>query len=182
MPKILRTIASKISSFFGKGKPKGPKAPPPPKKPTTIIPPTPRSQRLLDDVIAQWEATQVGGTLPGHRGVAIGPKAQGPTGTIGEVSRADEQRELGKGYIQDFVYDAQPMFVYSSNISLLQYFIEEEKMMVEFHNGSAYLYSNVSEREAIEFMMAASKGQILWTLFRVRGSRTAHKKPYRRIK
>jgi len=65
---------------------------------------------------------------------------------------------------------------------MAQYFADEQKMMVEFKNGSAYMYSNVSIGEATEFLQAFSKGSAVWTLFRVRGSKTAHKKPYKKIK
>ena len=124
----------------------------------------------------------------GHRGIAAG--------SLQERQRLAEEfyrgsgvapysaeeiarwQNLGGDEVQDFVENEQLLFTNSSNVAAAQYFKEVGKMMVEFHNGSAYLYSNVSVAEALEFAQAMSKGGFVWDRFRVRGSRTAHKKPY----
>ena len=89
--------------------------------------------------------------------------------------------------VEAFLYEQSPMFVHSTNVVLVQYFHETQKMMVEFKGkkrspASAYMYSNVSEDEAYDFVRAPSKGGWIWSHIRVRGSKTAHRKPYVKIK
>lgn len=91
-------------------------------------------------------------------------------------------QKLGKDEVYSFVYEAMPLFVHSTNVSMLQYFIEEKKLVVEFKGGGVYAYSNVTEDEAIAFAKEPSKGGTVWSLLRVRGSKTAHKKPYVKIR
>lgn len=90
-------------------------------------------------------------------------------------------RELPEGYVEDFVYHQQPLFVHSSNVVMCQFWLDEQKMLVEYGVKGpkrSYLYSNVSEAEATGFAQADSKGAWCWTHLRVRGSKTAHRKPY----
>lgn len=114
----------------------------------------------------------------GHRGVAIG--------SLKEPDYSKENVAKWKGYTADevegFVYDQQPFFVHSTNVVMAQYFIQTKQMMVEYKDSRAYLYDNVSEDEAINFAKAESKGVWVWDNLRVRGSKTAHKKSYTRIK
>lgn len=84
--------------------------------------------------------------------------------------------------VAGFVYDQDYLPVHSSNVAAAQYFITDQKLMVEFRSGAAYLYSNVTEQEAVQFATALSKGGFCWDVLRVRGSKTAHKKPYSRIR
>lgn len=82
-----------------------------------------------------------------------------------------------------FVYQGDPLYTpKSSNVALAQYHRADQKLMVEYKNGSAYLYDPVSETEALAFWEAMSKGGHLWDHFRVRGSKTAHRKNYVRIR
>ena len=81
-----------------------------------------------------------------------------------------------------FVYDNELIFVHSSNVATLQYFLEDKKLIVGYLNGSSYVYSGVTEEEAIRFVKAFSKGAEVWDTLRVRGSRTAHKKPYMKLR
>lgn len=83
---------------------------------------------------------------------------------------------------ENFIYDQMPLFVHSTNVSMAQYFIDEKKLMLEFKNGSAYLYSNISEHEALQFLQAASKGGWSWDTLRIRGTKYGHKKPYVKIR
>jgi hypothetical protein len=103
--------------------------------------------------------------------------------------RAYEQRiaaglpnTIGNEELNDFINGGNMIFVHSSNVAGMQYFPEEQKLMIEFLNGSAYLYSSITRDEALQFAQNASKGKTVWDLLRVRGSKTAHKKPYKRIK
>lgn len=110
---------------------------------------------------------------PGHRGIALGHGSK-PT----DLNR----RVIASGEVAEFVYEGQPLFVNSSNVAMAQYHKDASKMMVEFLDGSAYLYSNISEAEAISFAQAQSKGIWVWSTLRVRGSKTAHRKPYQKIR
>jgi hypothetical protein len=99
------------------------------------------------------------GKVVGHRGIAAGNLKQP---NLSEANVAKWQT-LDGDQIEGFVYDAQPLFV-------------------QFLNGSAYLYSNVSEQEAIQAAKQPSKGGFVWDSLRVRGTKKGHKKPYVRIK
>lgn len=123
----------------------------------------------------------------GHRGIAAGSwKERVRKQQLEEEVFTDEEQAQWKPLSPDmaggFVYDAEPLFVHSTNVAMCQYYLESRQMMVEFLNGSAYLYDNVSEQEAIDFAKFPSKGAWVWTNLRVRGSKTAHRKPFRRIK
>ena len=141
----------------------------------------------------------------GHRGVAAGSlkerkkreeekgakyekwkQGKGPHPTEEDAPYSKEEqakwRELSTDSIEGFLHDEQILFVHSSNVAALQYFKEAGKLMVEYLNGSAYLYSGVSLPEASRFVSSASKGGEVWDTLRVRGSKTAHKKRYVRIK
>ena len=109
----------------------------------------------------------------GHRGIAIGLGA--------DPDKLNRRLVLGDE-VYDFVYEMQPMLVHSSNVRMVQFFPNEKKMLVEFKKGAAYIYSNVSEQEALSFARAHSKGIWVWDHLRVRGSRTRHKKPYARLR
>mgnify|MGYP001615593602 FL=1 len=117
----------------------------------------------------------------GHRGVAAGSlERRAREGfTQAEINKF---KPISEDYASDFVYEGAVLFVHSTNVSASQYWINDKKMMVEYKNGSAYLYYNVSEQEAISFVRAMSKGGWGWTHLRVRGSKTRHRKPYVRIK
>lgn len=165
MPKIIKPIINKVTDIFSRfsgSKPKPPK-------------------------MTQQKRAIYGG----ERGRALRDLSDAYVGPDGEMvyPNADESTEniekwarLTIGDIEGFVYDQEPLFVHSSNVAVMQYFIHDRKMMVEFLNGSAYIYENVSEQEAIKAAEMASKGDFIWSYFRVRGSKTAHQKPYSRIK
>ena len=114
----------------------------------------------------------------GHRGIAAGSLKEPDISAENIEKWKILPGETGNG----FVYQAEPFFVHSSNVSMLQFWIDEKKLMVEFHGGKAYIYDNVSEQEAIGFWQAFSKGGEVWNTLRVRGSRTAHRKPFRRVR
>lgn len=111
--------------------------------------------------------------LGGHRGIAIGTSVEPD-----EVNR----RRLTQQQVEQFVYEQELLTVNSSNVANAQYFLDSRQMAVEFLNGGAYLYNNVTEDEAIAFASAQSKGVWVWDYLRVRGSKTAHRKPFIRIR
>lgn len=93
----------------------------------------------------------------------------------------DKWQTLGGDVVEGFV-NGDYLPVHSSNLAAAQYHKEDQKLMIEFLSGSAYLYSGVTEQEAIEFAQAQSKGNFVWTSLRRRGSKTGHKKPYVRLR
>lgn len=111
------------------------------------------------------------GKVVGHRGVATGLP-----------SDTDKHEMIPPSETEGFVYKEQILHVHSSNVATAQYLIDQQKLILSFHNGGVYEYGNVTEQEAINFAQALSKGKWNWDNIRVRGSRTAHKKPYRKIK
>lgn len=141
---------------------KQPKPPPVSKKPIKI-----------EDV------SPFGGKFVGHRGYALGSTEEGKMDLSPENKAKWKQvsRESAEGFL-----NGEPLFVHSTNVVAAQYYADENKMQVEFKGGSAYLYSNVSLEEAWDFLEAGSKGSWIWDKLRVRGSKTAHRKPYTKIK
>jgi hypothetical protein len=79
---------------------------------------------------------------------------------------------------QRFVYEGQVVYVQSSNVDKVQFDLAGNKMRVWYGDGG-YEYSNVTVQEAISFIQARSKGRWIWSNIRVRGSKTAHRKPFR---
>lgn len=119
----------------------------------------------------------------GHGGVAAGSLRERVTGQK-PFSEEEKRRwrTLSSEEVQDFMENSTPLFVNSSNVVMVQYFPEVNKLLVEFKKGKAYLYSNVSFEDALSFAQAQSKGGWVWDHLRVRGSKTAHQKPYARVR
>lgn len=110
----------------------------------------------------------LGRTL-GHRGVG------GASAPAWEMLSADE--------VEAFVYFGAWLPVQSTNVKVAQYDGGKEQLLVEFLNGSLYLYSNVSEQEALEFARAFSKGKWVWSNLRGRGLPPGqHLKPYQQLR
>lgn len=114
----------------------------------------------------------------GHRGRAY-ESLEFPNLSAENVAK---WKELGDVHGTAFVYEAEPFFVHSSNVNMFQYFLSSKILLVEFKKGSTYKYDNVTENEAVSFFVAQSKGAAVWSILRVRGSKTGHKKPYVRVK
>lgn len=91
----------------------------------------------------------------GHRGV-------GGHGTSPDMEHAANWKTLSADEVEGFVYDGELLFVQSSWVASAQYHHADRKLMVEFLNGGAGYYSDVSEEEATEFAKAYSKGKFLW--------------------
>lgn len=187
-------LFSWLGGLFGRKKPVAPKLPPRQKEPighrgihATSIPM--RERRA--EAMREWEAK-----LPPHlrnrqdrarrdaelqRKIRNG-QIEAPPEEMYSAEETERWSYLTEGDVEGFLYNNELLVVNSSNVNAAQYYPEEQKMMVEFRNGSAYLYSNVSLDEARLFVREKSKGSFIWNQFRVRGSRTAHQKPYLRIK
>src|SRR5437667_11585210 len=109
----IRSAFSKIRGLLRGGKPKVPKVP----------------QRRSRETL--------GG---GHRGVAAGSLKPGEQDL--SVENVGKWRSLPASEVESFVYEAEPLYFHSTNVKMAQYFIDDEKLMVEFKGGPAYLYSN----------------------------------------
>ena len=116
----------------------------------------------------------------GHRGVAAGSREKPDLEGYAE-RLAQGHSEVAENEVDDFLFNEVPLVVNSSNVSNVTYFPKEGKMLVQFLGGGKYMYSQISEAEALSFVQAQSKGIWVWSYLRVRGSRTAHRKPYLRI-
>ena len=115
----------------------------------------------------------------GNRGISM--RSRKKPELAGYRQRVQEGKEkISEGEVEDFLYNETPLFVTSSNVNMFQYFPETQQMMVEFKDGK-YMYDNVTMQEAVKAATSQSKGSFIWDYFRVRGSKTAHKKPYRKI-
>mgnify|MGYP001586946432 CR=1 FL=1 len=114
----LRKLGRKVGQFF-LGKPV------PPKMPGGTTP----------------ETSQFGGGPWGHRGIAIGSNVEGQRDLSAE--NIAKWRGLSKEAAEGFM-NGEVIFVHSTNVAAGQYFPDSEKMMLEFNNGSAYLYNNIS--------------------------------------
>jgi len=159
-------IAGKIAGLLGK------------KKPTP-------AKKQRDQ--GRFGRTHGGGTY-GNLGVAAGslkPRADFATSGKTEADLSPENvakwRSLTKEEAEGFL-NGEILFVHSSNVAAMQWHEETSQLMVEFLNGSAYLYDNCDERIAVEALNSFSKGNFIWNEMRVRGSKTAHKRPYRRLR
>lgn len=117
-------------------------------------------------------------TLRGRRRPALPARKGGSRGTGGPALDEEE--------VTDFLL-GELLFVSSSNVAAAQYHPATGQLMVEFlakarTPASAYLYDNVSEAEAENLARAGSKGGWIWDHLRVRGSATAHRKPFRQLR
>lgn len=123
----------------------------------------------------------------GHRGIAAGDVSErARIQQTGQWPYTEEEMEQWKpvpaDQVEAFLYHQELMPVHSTNVAAAQYFIEDQKMMIEFENGSAYLYSNITEPEALQFAQAASKGTWVWDHIRVRGNPRATRKSFVKIR
>lgn len=84
--------------------------------------------------------------------------------------------------VQAFIYDANVTYVGSSNVVAGRYFLDSEKLVIEFNTGGIYLYSSISEEDARVFLRRKSKGGFVWDYLRIRGTKLGHKKPYIRLR
>lgn len=114
------------------------------------------------------------GDVIGHRGIAAGSLEPGKQDFSAE--NVAKWQTLSGEKVAGFIYDGEILFVHSSNVAALQYHKDESKLMVEFLDGSAYLYWPISESKAIQFVKEMSKGSAVWNHLRVRGHQGKAKK------
>lgn len=120
-------------------------------------------------------------TLGGHRGVALGYGNRPDPNTSGNAAGPVNRRTVSRGEVDEFVNDGMMMVVHSSNVSSAVYYREINELILSFHGGGTYAYSNISPEEARSFAQAQSKGVWTWDHLRVRGTKYGHKKPYVRL-
>ena len=96
------------------------------------------------------------------------------------ISKRPNSARVG---LDDFLDKSRVLKVISSNVKNASYDEEEEILYVTYKNGGAYAYLRISELEARGFYFASfsSPGKWIWSNLRVRGSKTAHQKPYYRM-
>ncbi len=107
----------------------------------------------------------------GHRGHAFGSR-EDPD--LSAENRA-KWKTLGGQYVEDFVQNGEIMFVHSTNVAAAQYHKDAQKLMIEYLDGSAYLYSPISESMAYTFAEYDSKGGFVWDYLRLRGKGADHR-------
>jgi hypothetical protein len=113
------------------------------------------------------------------------------TGEVGTTGRSIiDPSEIGDlldpGDVSAFIEGEMAIMVDSSNVYSIKYLPKEQQLEVVFkdNNGvpsSGYRIFSISREEASSFAVAGSKGSWYWDFVRVRGSATAHQKPYVRI-
>ncbi len=169
---LLSKLASKVR---GRRFPKGPPQPGWEHGVNPLVPPEPLTPPLLGMPDRQFQ---------GHRGYALRSLKEG------EMDVSPENKAKWRGLTQNeaagFFFNGEPIMVHSSNVVGAQYRRAEHTMVVVFGKGKnakggAYRYSNISDDDAQGFLEAGSKGGWVWSVLRVRGSKTAHKKPYEKI-
>ena len=89
---------------------------------------------------------------------------------------------LSAGDVEAFLFRRKVLTVSSSNVASAQFIAGQNKLIVQYLDdgkpGQHYKYDGVTEQEALSFANAGSKGVWTWTVLRVRGSKTAHRKPF----
>lgn len=118
---------------------------------------------------------------PGHRGIAARSLKKPDLASYRERLQAGDY-EISAGDVEKFLNDEFILRVHSSNVSTLQYFRKTSQLQVEYRDNALYEYDSVNVNEAMSMANAQSKGRAGWEILRVLGSRTAHKKPFRRIR
>lgn len=68
--------------------------------------------------------------------------------------------------------------VSSSNVAAIAYDAEDERLLIEYKDGSSYAYQPVNMPMAIDFYRAGSKGTWVWDHLRERGTVFGYKIPY----
>jgi KTSC domain len=99
---------------------------------------------------------------------------------VAESLETPEGVEIPASEVEEFLQGGT-LVVSSSNVASFQFSPQRRQLYVQYLNGSTYEYDNVSPTEAMEFVHAHSKGGKIWDLLRVRGSKTGHRKPFRKV-
>jgi len=109
----------------------------------------------------------------GHRGIGVGSTEEGKRDLSAE--NIAKWSMLTGAEVEGFLYDQELLIVHSTNVASAQYFIDDQKLMLEFLNGSVYIYEPITEEMAMSFVQAQSKGAWVWDNLRVRGEGGDHK-------
>jgi len=128
------------------------------------------------------------GRTAGTRGYALGTRKQLPAmqekgiqgvtdWTTGRKWTGEEAaaEKLGSDEVDAFVLQGEFITVHSTWLFGAQYFREDERMMVQFRDNYAVLVNDISEREAVEFAIAPSKGIWFWDNVLGRGTTKGHR-------
>lgn len=84
--------------------------------------------------------------------------------------------------VTKFIYKGYWLPFHSTNVRAVKYDIDSQKMFIEFKGkGGPYEYDGISKEKAMTFLQAGSKGGWVWDNLRVRGSKTKHQVPYRKV-
>ena len=105
------------------------------------------------------------------------PAGQAGKGKMGTGS----QWGLSNDDVEAFLFRRKVLPVSSSNVAAAQFIAGQNKMIIAYHDDGYYEYDGVTEQEAVEFANAPSKGIWCWNVLRVRGSKTAHRKPFKSV-
>lgn len=81
--------------------------------------------------------------------------------------------------LDEFIYEGKTVTCVSSNATAARYEWLSRELTVQYGSGGAYAYFSVTPNEAAAFFSAESTGTWVWDHLRVRGSKTAHRKPFR---
>ena len=85
---------------------------------------------------------------------------------------------VGEDEVAAFLRGDELLLVQSSNVAAAQYHPDDDKLMIEYLDGSAWLYGpGVSVRMAEDFARARSKGTWVWDNIKVRGTVSQHQVP-----
>lgn len=109
-------------------------------------------------------------TKKGKGKAAPSTRIQVATGTTGRGGLP-----IDPEVVEEFIYNQHILYVTSSTVASAQYFLEEQRLLLEFlpkgggRRTSAYLYSGVNISVALSFAQAASKGEWVWETIRWRG-------------
>jgi hypothetical protein len=142
-------------------------------------------------------------TGPVREGIALGDVGfLGRRDDLGEVMyppddqpytlKNHENRLISVEDVQEFLEGKRDILVDSTNVYSIGYRPETEQLHVGFQSktpdgkpsgqlGSMYEYDQISPEEAKSFLQVNSKGGWVWDELRIRGTKTGHKKAYRRI-
>lgn len=106
----------------------------------------------------------------GLRGVAIG-SAENPDFSPENI---DQWEDIPDDEVTAFLYRGYILQVHSTNVQCFQYLRDKKQMIVQYlvkgrNPARAYIYSDVSEQDAIQVVQYDSKGIACWSIFRVRG-------------
>ena len=110
------------------------------------------------------------------------PSRRVPANQAGQGKRGTGARGVSANEVEAFLHDGRVLPVSSSNWEACQYIAEEKLLIVKYKDSpDQFGYEGVTEQEALSLANASSMGAWGWSVLRVRGSKTAHKKSFRKM-